>query len=114
MSALSTSTVASQSGPSPLAADATVTYHQGDASLTVRRAYCKGCNLCVVACPTKILALDEWERVYVTDMHACLLCGVCAARCPDFVFIVDPGSGARAKDAASQSGEEGSAWHAAS
>jgi 2-oxoglutarate ferredoxin oxidoreductase subunit delta len=80
--------------PSPhLAPDAVVSYHQGPATLTVRRAYCKGCRLCVEACPAHILALDEEDLVYVTDVGRCLFCGACSGRCPDFVFVLDKGEG---------------------
>ncbi|MDA8400499.1 MAG: 4Fe-4S binding protein [Ferrimicrobium sp.] len=66
-----------------------VHYRQGQATLTVRRTYCKGCNLCVDACPASILALDDDDKIYVTDMSRCIFCGVCAGRCPDFVFVLN-------------------------
>lgn len=62
---------------------------QGNAALLVNRAWCKGCNLCVVACPSGILALDAAQRIVVTDIARCIFCGVCAVRCPDFVFILE-------------------------
>jgi 2-oxoglutarate ferredoxin oxidoreductase subunit delta len=85
--------------PGTLAPDSEVRYEQADATLIVRRAYCKGCDLCVDACPTGILAVDEEERVYVTDVGRCLFCGACAGRCPDFVFVVRPGTRARGRGA---------------
>ncbi len=63
-----------------------MTYHQGSASLKVNRDWCKGCNICVEDCPAGILALDDNELVYVTHIDHCILCGICALRCPDFVF----------------------------
>lgn len=77
--------------PERLAPETMVRYEQGDAALTVRRAYCKGCDLCVAACPEGILALDDDERIRVTDIGRCVFCGACAARCPDFVFVLAPG-----------------------
>lgn len=71
--------------------EATVHYRQAGATLTVRRAYCKGCKLCVEACPAHILALDDVERVVVEDIARCIFCGACAGWCPDFVFVVDRG-----------------------
>ncbi|HMA43068.1 MAG TPA: 4Fe-4S binding protein [Gemmatimonadales bacterium] len=62
---------------------------QGDAALLVNRAWCKGCNVCVAACPSGILALDAAQRIVVTDINRCIFCGVCAVRCPDFVFILE-------------------------
>ena len=81
--------------PAALPPDAEVRYEQADATLIVRRAYCKGCDLCVGACPAAILGLDEDERVYVMDIARCLFCGACAGRCPDFVFVLRPGVRAR-------------------
>ncbi len=75
----------------PLPPDVTVRYTQGDASLTVRRGYCKACGLCVDACPRHILLMDEVDRICVTDISACIFCGICAGRCPDFVFVLDRG-----------------------
>ncbi len=66
-------------------------YHQGKATLSVDRDWCKGCNICVEDCPAHILALDYNEKVYVTDMTRCILCGICAVRCPDFVISVATG-----------------------
>ncbi len=64
-------------------------------TVTIQTDRCKGCGLCVQACPQHVLAfaadfnargyrpvqLDERE-------HACTGCGVCALVCPDVVFTV--------------------------
>ena len=56
---------------------------------------CKGCELCVHACPAKILAIDEtivnkkdYHPVTCTDMDKCIACGSCALMCPDGVISV--------------------------
>ena len=64
-------------------------YQQGPAALVVNRAWCKGCDLCVRACPSGILALDTIQRVYVKEIAKCIFCGICAVRCPDFVFVLE-------------------------
>lgn len=64
-------------------------YRQGDAEITTVRAWCKGCDLCVSSCPAGILALADDERIVVTDVRRCIFCGICAVRCPDFVFSLD-------------------------
>ncbi len=75
--------------PTPIELAPQMTYRQGVATLVVNRAWCKGCNLCVDDCPVQTLALDDSELVYVKDMSRCILCGICAVRCPDFVFTLD-------------------------
>jgi 2-oxoglutarate ferredoxin oxidoreductase subunit delta len=56
---------------------------------------CKGCGLCVVACPRKIIHLDQAELnsigfhpASVEDMERCTGCAICAVVCPDSVIEV--------------------------
>lgn len=51
---------------------------------------CKGCDLCVVACPVDVLALakkDVNDRGYhyamMAKADACIGCAACATVCPD-------------------------------
>ncbi len=51
---------------------------------------CKGCGLCVTACPKKIVSLQKEkrnEKGYFTavciDDAACISCAMCAIICPD-------------------------------
>jgi 2-oxoglutarate ferredoxin oxidoreductase subunit delta len=64
-------------------------HEQGDWALITIREWCKGCDLCLSSCPTGILALAEDGRISVLDVSRCIFCGLCAARCPDFVFILE-------------------------
>jgi dihydropyrimidine dehydrogenase (NAD+) subunit PreT len=64
-------------------------YEQRDAALIVNRAWCKGCDLCVQVCPTRILSLDRSGRIAVSDISHCIFCGLCALRCPDYVFVLE-------------------------
>ncbi len=57
---------------------------------------CKGCGLCVDACPKKIVTLNHEEinakgfhPAGVIDMDACIGCGFCATMCPDVVITVE-------------------------
>lgn len=56
---------------------------------------CKGCNLCVDACPQHVLELSRdrfnakgYRPVQLTDPEGCTGCAVCAIICPDVVFTV--------------------------
>lgn len=66
------------------------------AKLTLKTAYCKGCSLCVTACPKKILRLSKdkmnekgYHPIEITDQDACIGCAFCAMMCPDCVIKVE-------------------------
>lgn len=59
-------------------------------AITVNIERCKGCNLCVVACPTNTLALQAAEvndrgyhYAYMANPENCTGCCSCAWVCPD-------------------------------
>ncbi|MGL4994200.1 MAG: 4Fe-4S dicluster domain-containing protein [Bacteroidales bacterium] len=56
---------------------------------------CKGCSLCVVACPTKVLALTQKEvnnkgyaYSYMENPDACIGCASCGFVCPDSCLTI--------------------------
>lgn len=66
------------------------------AKVTFREERCKGCALCVGACPKKIVALDQdklnsqgHHPAMVTDPEKCIGCAFCATMCPDCVITVE-------------------------
>ncbi len=63
--------------------------------ITFERDRCKGCGLCVTACPKKIVAMDEgnlnvkgFAPAFVTDVDKCISCCFCATICPDTVITI--------------------------
>ena len=65
------------------------------AVLTFNDTTCKGCSLCIDACPKKVLELDTskvnakgYNPVRCTDIKGCTACAICARVCPDSVITV--------------------------
>jgi len=73
------------------------------APLAIATDRCKGCGLCIDACPRHVLVLDEaivnvlgYHPVELTDAAGCTSCAICARICPDTVFTVyAPAKGTR-------------------
>ncbi len=66
------------------------------ANVTFRTDLCKGCGLCVSACPRGIikLAKDKINKkghnpAEITDREKCIGCACCATMCPDCVITVE-------------------------
>ncbi|MEG1529409.1 MAG: 4Fe-4S binding protein [Clostridia bacterium] len=62
----------------------------------MKKELCKGCGLCVSACPKKILGISKTESngngyfvVEELDASKCIACAFCATMCPDCVITVE-------------------------
>ncbi|WP_110954713.1 4Fe-4S binding protein [Anaerosinus massiliensis] len=59
------------------------------AEIRIKKERCKGCNICVAFCPKEVLQLDTLGKVQVIRAEACIACGQCELRCPDYAIYVD-------------------------
>ncbi len=55
---------------------------------------CKGCGLCIAACPRNVLAFSGtlnqsgYDVAHMANPEDCIGCGFCAMTCPDIVIEV--------------------------
>ena len=62
--------------------------------IEINTKWCKGCGLCLSACPKKILELSAeinelgYTPAIVTNMNECIACTACALMCPDMAITV--------------------------
>lgn len=64
--------------------------------LTINDELCKGCGLCVRACPKNLLQISKsklnakgYHPAEITDMDACIACASCARTCPDIAIRIE-------------------------
>jgi len=64
--------------------------------IIVKEDVCKGCGLCVNACPRKIIAIANekinskgYHPAELLDEEKCTGCASCAVMCPDVAIIVE-------------------------
>lgn len=66
------------------------------AKVSVDDHFCKGCGLCVDACPVQIMALNYevitakgYHPAHCIDIDRCTGCMNCALMCPDVAIVVE-------------------------
>ena len=66
------------------------------AKLTFNVDMCKGCGLCVEACPKHILEISKVKInkkghyiAEIINQEACIGCAFCATMCPDCIIKVE-------------------------
>jgi 2-oxoglutarate ferredoxin oxidoreductase subunit delta len=64
--------------------------------VTINEIVCKGCGLCVRACPKNVLALSKtklnakgYHPAEVADPENCIGCASCARTCPDVAIHIE-------------------------
>lgn len=69
---------------------AETTVSRGTVTIALER--CKGCDLCVPACPPEVLRMSAKRNSigfrYPELLPGCTGCGACLLVCPDFCFEV--------------------------
>ena len=66
------------------------------AKVTFQTDLCKGCGLCVNACPKGCLTIDTglinnkgYSPAVMADQDKCIGCAFCATMCPDCIITVE-------------------------
>ncbi len=64
------------------------------ARIEIDEMRCKGCGLCTIACPQKLITLSDhiniqgYTPAVMTSPEKCTGCALCAEMCPDVALLV--------------------------
>jgi Ferredoxin len=64
-------------------------------NISVDKAYCKGCSICIKACPKGVFAMSGERQSfgalipYAAEQGKCVGCGICEIMCPDGCINVE-------------------------
>ena len=64
-------------------------YQNNSVKISVRREWCKACEICIEFCPKDVLVPDDQRIPIPENIDACIKCGLCELRCPDFAITVE-------------------------
>lgn len=62
--------------------------------IEINESRCKGCGLCTIACPQKLITLSEtpnsvgYTVAIFSEPKKCTGCALCAEICPDVAIMV--------------------------
>ena len=62
--------------------------------IVINEARCKGCGLCALACPGKLVSLSDtpnnmgYTVAVFSEPRNCTGCALCAEMCPDVAIMV--------------------------
>ena len=64
--------------------------------IVINPDYCKGCGICVLICPKKVLQTSDLINLkgymlpIAVNLDACTQCKLCEIVCPDLAIAVTP------------------------
>ena len=64
-------------------------YQNNSLKIFVHNGWCKACGICIEFCPKHVLVPSDQGKPIPKDIDACIKCGLCELRCPDFAIIVE-------------------------
>jgi len=63
-------------------------------AIILNDAWCKGCELCVDVCRTRVFAVSDevnskgYRRILIADLSLCTGCELCELMCPDIAITI--------------------------
>jgi 2-oxoglutarate ferredoxin oxidoreductase subunit delta len=66
-------------------------------NISVDKTYCKGCGICINACPKGVFVMSEERQrngsliPYAAQKEKCIACKICEMMCPEGCIDVESG-----------------------